>query len=492
MIRDYNSHNCYFKPMHETAEKDQRIDMGNPKPEMIEIFELQKKKALELRKTSARERIRMLKDLKEWMLDHQPELQKALYEDFKKPIPETDLTEFYLVKAEINHAIKHLERWMQPRKVATPLPLIGSQSTVRYEPKGVCLIIAPWNYPFSLLVAPFVSAIAAGNTVMLKPSEMTPQTSSLIKKMIAELFPIDVAVVFEGGIEISTQLLELPFDHIFFTGSPSVGKIVMGAASKHLTSVTLELGGKSPNIIDETANLKDAVEKLVFNKFLNAGQTCVAPDYVFIHSSKEHEFLDLLKSHVTKVYNDNEEDLAGIIHRKHFDHLEGLLTDALDRGAELVYGGQSDKNDLRMEPIILRNINETMKIMEEEVFGPIIPVLNYDSLDQVIDFVNVRPKPLALYFFSRKKANIKRILKETSSGTACINDAVIQFTNNNLPFGGVNSSGMGKSHGEYGFKTFSNAKGVLHQRVGFTSVSVLYPPYTKRVRKYIELLLRWL
>lgn len=460
--------------------------------EMQELFRRHKERAIQLRSSTASERIEKLEKFRSWIKKNRGAIQEALYLDFQKPPVETDLTEYYLVKAEIDLAIKDIKKWMKPNRVKTPLTLIGSRSSIILEPKGVCLIIAPWNYPFSLLAAPLVSAIAAGNTVFLKPSEITKNTSKLIGQMIDNVFEKEEAIVFEGGIETATELLKLPFDHIFFTGSPKVGKVVMEAASKNLTSITLELGGKSPNIIDETANLVDAVEKIVFNKFLNAGQTCIAPDYVLIHSGVHDEFVSLLKNRIEKVYGENEKDLAGISSKSHWNHLVGLLENAVNNGAKVVCGGDYNEEKTRLTPTVLTSISMEMALMHDEIFGPILPILKYESLDAAIKFINDKPKPLALYFYSRNKSSIKKVVSTTSSGGVCINDGNIQFSNNYLPFGGVNNSGTGRSHGYFSFKSFSNEKAILKQRIGHTSLKVLYPPYTKKVKKYVELLLKWL
>jgi len=459
---------------------------------MQETFKLLQLKSIDFRSSTAKDRIAKLKKLKRWIIENRITLQEALHADFQKPAVETDLTEFYLAKAEIDLAIKNLIKWMKPISVKTPMTLIGSRSSIILEPKGICLIISPWNYPFSLLVAPLASAIAAGNTVVLKPSEVTKNTSALIKKMVESVFEKEEVVVFEGDSEVSTELLKLPFDHIFFTGSPRVGKIVMEAASKNLTSVTLELGGKSPNIIDKTANLKDAVEKIVFNKFLNAGQTCIAPDYILVNSSIHDQFVSLLIDRVKSVYASNSTDLAGIAGIKHFNHLTNLLQNASENNANIVCGGGIDKKNLRLEPTVITKVDMGMTLMNEEIFGPILPILKYDSIDEAVRFVNEKPKPLALYIYSRDKELVKKVITETSSGGVCVNDGNIQFSNNYLPFGGVNGSGIGKSHGYFGFVAFSNEKALLKQRIGLTSLKMLYPPYTKKVKKYIEMLLRWL
>jgi len=463
-----------------------------------DLLEKQKRKALELRSLPISSRKEKLRKIREWVLTHRKEIQEALYNDYRKPAEETDLSESYVVISEIRHALRNLSQWVKKEKVDTPLAMLGTRSYVQYEPKGTCLIIAPWNYPFNLVIAPLVSAIAAGNTAVLKPSEMTTHTSALISSMIRELFdPSEVAVV-QGGVEVSTELLALKFDHIFFTGSPGVGKIVMAAAAKNLTSVTLELGGKSPAIVDETASVTDTAEKLVAGKFVNNGQTCIAPDYVLVHEKIKGELIEALKTQINKNYNaegkgvDQTPDYGRLVNGRHYSKINDLLEDAVTKGATIETGGKVSKGDNFVEPTILSNVPKDATVLNEEIFGPILPVIPYTDLDKALEAINQGEKPLALYVFSRKKSNQKKVLQASSSGTACVNECVIHFLNHNLPFGGVNNSGIGKSHGFHGFKAFSNEKSVLRQRVGFTTAKLLVAPYNGFSRFVINTLLKYL
>jgi aldehyde dehydrogenase (NAD+) len=457
----------------------------------------QKKTTDNWRISTAADRIVRLKKIQIWIKDHQKDIQQALLADFQKPPTETDLSEIFTVTSEINHAVKHLKSWMKPKSVSTPLPMLGTSGTIYYEPKGCALIIAPWNYPFNLAIGPLVSALAAGCTAVIKPSELTPNTAALIQNMIGELFDPSEVAVFQGESDVAQELLKLPFDHIFFTGSPAVGKIVMKAAAENLTSVTLELGGKSPAIIDQDANLKDTAEKLVFGKFINCGQTCVAPDYLLVDERVKDELLMELKVALNKMYDPKFEgiekspDLARIINDRHFDRLVASLKDGIEKGAKVEFGGKYDSPSRYIEPTIISQVKDDMTLMEEEIFGPILPIKTFSQLDDAINFVNGKPKPLALYYFGSNTTHTSKVLKETSSGNALINDCVIHFLDPEIPFGGVNNSGMGKAHGRYGFLAFSNEKGVLIQRIGLNNATLLRPPYGASAKKIIQLLIKW-
>lgn len=465
--------------------------------EITNIFDSQREHFISSGALHPEDRIAKLKKLEKWIKDNRAEIQKAAYADFKKPAEEMDLTEIYAVLADINFNLKHIKSWVKTQKVNTPMTLLGTSSYIHYEPKGVCLIIAPWNYPFQLVIGPLVSAITAGNHAILKPSEMTPHVAALVQRLCEELFdPREIACV-QGGITVSKALLDLPFDHIFFTGSPAVGKIVMAAAAKNLTSVTLELGGKSPTIIDESANLKDAAEKIAFGKFVNNGQTCIAPDYILVHESKEKEFIEQMRHSIQKMYDPESKGIAAsegyarIVNEKHYFRILELIQDALDRGAEGLTDPENDVSQRFIAPTLLRNVPEDAQIWEEEIFGPVLPIKTYRDLDDAIGYINARPKPLALYIFSTRNHIEQKILEKTSAGGVCINDCLIHFMNHELPFGGVNNSGIGKSHGYFGFLEFSNAKAVLKQRVGPTALKPLYPPYTSFSKKMIDLLLKY-
>jgi aldehyde dehydrogenase (NAD+) len=451
-----------------------------------------------LRTEGYRDRIVRLDKLRKWILDNREKIQRAVFADFRRPAMEVETGELFPVLAEINHAIDRLAEWVKPRKIDAPLTFLGTRSVIAYEPKGVCLIISPWNYPFNLCIGPLVSCLAAGNNAVLKPSELTPHTSALIAQMADEIFEQDVVSVVLGDAIVSEELLRLPFDHIFFTGSPAVGKIVMKAAAENLTSVTLELGGKSPAIIDETANLRDAARRIAFGKFFNNGQTCIAPDYILIAKPVKEKFISLLGENINKLFgrgmavNESSPDYARIVNGRHFRRLSGLLQEAVEKGAKPVFGGTVNEATLFFQPTILTDLPADARIMEEEIFGPVLPVLEMDSQGHAIEVINSKPKPLALYLFSNNSAFRKKVLRETSAGGVCINDCVIQFAHLDLPFGGVNNSGMGKSHGYAGFLAFSNEKPVITQKSGLSNAYVFHPPFGKVKRKMLDLLIRWI
>lgn len=460
-------------------------------------FEKQKKRSLELRKEPWQKRLRKLKELKKFILKNQNRITAALHSDLRKPHLEGMISEVYPVVSSIRHTVRNLSEWIEPEYVDAPLTYLGTTSEVLYEPKGVCLIIGPWNYPFSLTVGPLISCLAAGNTAIIKPSEITTHTSRLIKELVNEFFEEDLVTVVEGGINTSTELLSLPFDHIFFTGSSGVGKIVMRAAAENLSSVTLELGGKSPTLIDETANIEEAAKRIAFGKFLNNGQTCIAPDYVLIQEKVLPKFVEALKKSIFNQFGTQGKidlqspDYSRIINLKNFERLKSLVEDAVEKGALVALSGPSDASDRFIHPTILTRVSVNSRIMEEEIFGPVLPILTFRSEEEILNLINSRPKPLALYIFSNDKKFQEQMLRETTAGSTCINDCVLQFTHPNLPFGGVNASGIGKAHGKYGFLAFSNQKPVLKQRSGLTALYSLYPPYTNRVKKVVDWMLRW-
>ena len=373
--------------------------------------------------------------------------------------------------------------------------MIGTQSWTIHEPKGVCLIISPWNYPINLTFGPLVSAIAAGNTAIIKPSEMTPHCSSLIKSIVEEVFEQDEVAVFEGDVQTSEQLLTLPFNHIFFTGSPAVGRIVMHAASEYLASVTLELGGKSPVIIDESANIKKAAKNLIWGKFSNNGQTCIAPDHIYVHENIMEEFVRCARAVIKQVYGENVaqqqlgKDYCRIVNDRHFTRLSNLLDDAKAKGGVIAEGGHVDADDRFISPTLLINVPDNADIMQQEIFGPLLPLIPYTNVKTVIDHINSQPKPLALYIFSTDNKQTEEILTNTSAGGSCINHSVVHFLHSNLPFGGVNNSGLGSAHGYYGFKAFSHERSILKDRLSITHW--LFPPYTPTVKKLIDMTVRF-
>ena len=461
--------------------------------QILEVLSLQKSALLRLSTSSASERIAKLRKIESYLIEHKSDLCDALYQDFKKPASEVVIAEMLGVKREINHTIKHLKAWMKPQSVSTPLLLLGTKGVVQYEAKGLCLIISPWNYPFNLSICPLVHAIAAGNAVILKPSELSPATSAFIQKMISILFDKSEVAVFEGAADVSTFLLEQKFDHIFFTGSPAIGKVVMTAAAKHLTSVTLELGGKSPAIVGPEVNVDEAAAKIAWGKFLNNGQTCIAPDYLFLHEKNYFSFLKSIEATIETFYGkmvSKSKDYGRIVNSRHYDRIIGLLEDAKEKGAKVVFGGNTNALDCFIEPTILINCTPDMRILQEEIFGPILPVISYQDEIQVTETIRKGDKPLALYVFSTNREFNQYILDHTSSGTSVVNDCLIQFGHNELPFGGVNHSGIGKSGGHYGFIEFANQKSVVIQRTNL--LKNFYPPYNTKVRWMIDFVLKWL
>ena len=448
------------------------------------VFKNQQVHHFALRQTNAAERIEQLRKLKAAIVENENDLFLALYKDLGKNQFEAAVTEVFFIYGEIDFAIKNLRNWMSPQRIGKTLSNPFAKNRIYYEPKGVCLIIAPWNYPFQLVMSPLISAIAAGNCVMVKPSELSPATSKIISKIILNTFEEEHIACIEGNAEVSKQLLEQPFDHIFFTGSTEIGKVVMGAAAKNLTSVTLELGGKSPTIIDKEVNLAKAAQKIAWGKLVNAGQTCIAPDYILIHQDLVDEFVGLYKQFANEMYFKAKEEInpkvyGKIISKKHFDRLENLIRDAVEKGARINWGGKFDEKTSRIDPVILTQLPKDANIMEEEIFGPILPIIPYNDLTEAIDYVNQKAKPLALYIFSKSDKNIKKIIKSTSAGGTCINDVLVHIANPKLPFGGVNHSGTGSSHGFFGFRNFSHERSVVTQR-SLDFNSLVYPPYTTK------------
>ena len=421
-------------------------------------------------------------------------MYEAGYKDFKKPPIEVDLTEIMPVVAEINDALRHIRKWMKPKSVLPTRMMMGTKAWMRYEPKGRTLIISPWNYPVNLSLGPLVSAVAAGNTAIIKPSEMTPHAAKVISKIVREAFPEDEVTVIEGEVEVSTELLSLPFDHIFFTGSPAIGKVVMAAAAKHLTSVTLELGGKSPTIVDASADLQLAARTILWGKYTNNGQTCIAPDHIYVHESVKEAFVKACVDVINTTYGDSGERqqaspfLARVVNSRHTGRIKALLDDAIERGAKPVCGGHVDVDDCFIAPTLLEGIPSDAKIMSEEIFGPLLPIISYRSLDEVVDRINADPKPLALYVWSKTEANIKKVIENTSSGGACINHAVVHFLHQRLPFGGVNNSGIGSAHGEFGFKSFSHERAIVRTR--FMMARMFFPPYSDFSRKLVKIVMK--
>ncbi len=466
------------------------MDSANMGDAISAAFAAQRAKVEERRLTfGLAERRAALEKLSRTIRNNDAAIIAALKADFEKPEAETILSEILPVTQEIRHTLRHLKRWMRPQRYAPSLATFGTSAQVIPQARGVCLIIAPWNYPFNLCFGPLVSCLAAGNSAILKPSEMTPATSALIARVIAETFPPDLVTVIEGGKDVSQALLALPFDHIFFTGSPAVGRIVMAAAAKNLASVTLELGGKSPAIVGPDADIENAAAWIAFGKFVNAGQTCIAPDHLFVHSSVKERFLVALRARIAKAYGrGTSPHLAKIVNEHHARRVSALLDDAKSKGAKVLAGGTAQGRNI--EPTLVEAITPEMEIDREEIFGPILPVIAYDEIEQVLARINARPKPLSLYIFDRNKERVDRILAATSSGGAGVNLTMLHYTHAELPFGGVNNSGIGAAHGYHGFRAFSHERAVLRNR--FSAATLIFPPYEGLARRLIALAKRFL
>jgi len=430
-----------------------------------EFFKTQKTKSIGFRKSK-------LTKLGYALDDYEDEIIEALRKDLHRPDIEAYSADIFSIKKEIRNAIKNLQHWAKPTKVKTPLILQPGHAYTLPEPYGCALIIGPWNYPFDLTLSPLVGAIAAGNTVILKPSEQSPNCSRVIAAIIKETFHPEYVAVVEGAVKETTFLLQEKFDYIFFTGGEVVGKVVAKAAAEHLTPVTLELGGKSPCIIDKYANVKVAAKRVAWGNSFNAGQTCISPDYLFVHTDVQEEFIEEFKKANQQFLADakTSKDYGRIINRKHFDRITGLMN-----SGDVLVGGDTDADELYIEPTIIGNVKDTDAIMQEEIFGPVMPMLGYTDLDDVVDFINSRPKPLALYLFSYSLLRQNKIIKKTSSGGLVINDVMAHNRNKNLPFGGVGTSGMGAYHLQSSFDTFSHHKSI--QKRTFIDLGLEYAPY---------------
>ena len=432
-------------------------------------------------------RIHALKKLRACIQKYEPEIASALEADLGKSNFESYMCETGLVLSEISYMLKHIQRFAREKHVHTPLSQFHSRSFRKPGPYGVVLVMSPWNYPFLLSLDPLVDAIAAGNTVILKPSAYSPNTSALIEKMIRECFSPEMVAVVTGGRAENTSLLEEHFDYIFFTGSQNVGREVMKKASAHLTPVTLELGGKSPCIIDSTADLKLAARRIVFGKYLNCGQTCVAPDYICCHSSVKDAFLNEVKKQIQLQFGVkplSNPDYGKIINEKHFNRISGLIDKS-----KVVFGGLTDSETLQISPTVMDHVTYEDKVMQEEIFGPIMPILTYDSLDELIHKINSMPHPLALYFFTRDKATARKVTAQCQFGGGCINDTIIHLATSEMPFGGFGESGMGGYHGREGFRTFSHYKSIVDKKT-WLDLPMRYQPYKKVNDKLIHFFLR--
>lgn len=455
------------------------------------LFSSQLEKHCSLAKSTHGDRKQKLKRLLDNFMSMEQEAIDALSLDMKKSPTESIISEVLGVKAEADFAIQNLKKWMRSKRVPSPSTILFTSGWVRPEPKGSILILSPWNYPILLCLNPLIAAIASGNTAVIKPSEFTPASGAFLKKLIERTFdPNEVAVVL-GDEKTAIELLSHPFNHVMFTGSPSTGKLVMSAAAKHLSGVTLELGGKSPVIVDNSANISEAAWKLAFYKFANAGQTCTAPDYILCHESKKDDLISGLRENFKSFFSGNDggpsSDYCQIVNTTHFDRIEGYLENAKGMGAKVVAGGNTDRSKRFIAPTVLCDVSIDSLVMKEEIFGPLMPIVTYKTMDEAIGFINKREKPLALYLFSYNKKNQKRLTEETSSGALVFNDCVIHHTNPHLPFGGINNSGLGSYHGKYGFDAFSHEKAILKSSA-WSPFRLMLPPYTKRKHSLVNMI----
>ena len=422
------------------------------------------------------------------IIKYENEIIQALYDDFKKPPFESIATETSYIISELKDTINNIHKWSKVKKIRPSILNFPSSDYIFKEPYGKVLIIAPWNYPFQLALCPLISAVAAGNQVILKPSELTPKTSAIILKIVEKVFQHNHVKVIEGGVEETQNLLAQRWDYIFFTGSVAVGKIVAKAAAEHLTPVTLELGGKNPCIIDETANLKLAAKRIVWGKFLNAGQTCIAPDYILIHKDMKSHFVDFMKNEITKAFGENPKnspDFARIVNKKNWLRLSTMI-----EPQKVIFGGETDIEDCYISPTLLEENSLESLLMQDEIFGPLLPILTYNDEKEIYKTISKYEKPLALYVFSDDKKFARKIVSDFSFGGGCINDTVSHFANKRLPFGGVGHSGIGAYHGQLSFDTFTHHKGVM-KKANWLDIKLRYAPYSNKIET-LKKLLKWL
>lgn len=462
-----------------------------------QIVQTLQERSVAVRATTADQRKDKLRRLSEALLDRREHFYDALQADFGKAPVEVDLTEMKAVTKEAEHAIAHLDEWMAPDRVKSPLLFAGTRSEIHYEPKGVVLIMSPWNYPVNLTLGPLVGALAAGNCVVLKPSEHAPHTAAALQDLISSLYDEREIRVVTGGPETAQTLTAQPFDHIYFTGSPSIGRLVMKAAAEHLTSVTLELGGKSPALVDGTADLDRAVGRIAWSKFTNAGQTCIAPDYLLVEERLHDAVVDRLRKTIHRFYGDSPEaqeantDYARLVHEGHYQKLVDLLSGAVEAGATVAVGGEHEAETNFVAPTVLTDVPLQAAIMQEEIFGPLLPVIPYQSLDEALRIINDRPPPLSMYVFSDRESTVDAVLSRTTAGSTCVNEGFLHFVNPNLPFGGRGESGIGRGHGRRSFLEFSNERSVLRRSYGADLLQTLYPPYNRLTTRVADWVLRY-
>jgi len=459
-----------------------------------EIYDLQFKNKLNIRNLSVHQRKEYLLKLEKSILKHRSEIEQALFLDLRKSKVEADSTEIFPVLSEIRLFRRKLNRWSKTKSVSNNLIFFGSKAQIQPESLGNCLIISPWNYPFQLCLLHLVACISAGNTAILKPSEFTPATSKILSKIIGEVFERDHVAIVEGEVEQTTYLLSKKFDHIHFTGSPKVGKIVMEAGAKHLSSVTLELGGKSPLIIDGTIPMQEIVEKAVWGKLINFGQTCIAPDYILIKEEFKDPFVTAFIQHLEKIVGKDpsqSKDLARIVNLQNYKRLKIIIEDAIEKGAKCPFGNEYREDELYIKPTLLTDISKDAVIENEEIFGPVFPIYTFKEINEVIEFIRLKEKPLVIYIFSSNKSFRNKIERQTSSGSVVVNETLVHILHPNLPFGGVNYSGIGASTGYAGFVDFSHLKPILNVNRIFSPSKFLNYPYNSTTQKIIDYLMKY-
>jgi aldehyde dehydrogenase (NAD+) len=468
------------------------LEMSTVIDQIDAAFELQKSHKIAMKNTSIAYRIGKLKEIKREIVNQKQAICEAIHKDFHKPAVEVELTEVMPVISMINLAESKLSSWAADHKIKTPLLFKGSKSWVRYEGKGNVLVISPWNYPFQLNLYPILTSFMAGNTTICKPSEFTPHTNKIIVDICAKVFTPEEVQFFEGEVDVSTKLLDLPFDHIFFTGSTNVGKVVMAAAAKHLASVGLELGGKSPAVLDKGCDIGSAAKKIAWGKLVNGGQTCVAPDYLLVNKEEEAAVVDALITHINVFYEGNDwksaKDYNHIITKRHAQRLNDLIQDAVEKGAKIAFGGEFHAEEKVLSPTILTGVTKEMKVMQEEIFGPILPVVAKETLKEKVEFINSYDNALAMYVFSESQDNINYCMDNTYNGGVTVNDCLIAVGHPMLPFGGAGKSGIGRYHGKYGFEEFSNLRPVMRRDLDL-GTSYFFPPYTEKKTKIVKNLL---
>lgn len=456
--------------------------------EIDSIYNKQRKYAPTAKTLSVDKRKALLRKLLHKIKTEEKAIESALYHDFHKSAIESSITELFAVELELKHIIRNLGSWARDRSVGWSAMFANVRAYLHYEPKGNALIITPWNYPIQLPLVHLAASVAAGNCSILKLSEFAEHSNAILRKIIQEVFQEEHVAIVEGAVEETSHLLSLRFDHIHFTGSPAVGKIVMEAASKNLTDITLELGGKSPAIIDKNVNLRRVIKNLIWAKFVNAGQTCIAPDYLLVHRQLRGEFEQTFRQELLEAFGkepQNSPDYARIINKKQFDRLVHALNSAKDLGAHILAGGNYIEKECYFEPTLIGNVPESNPLMQEEIFGPIFPVIYYQQVDEALAIIRKKEKPLALYVFSNDNLFNKHVVRYSTAGSTCINDALIQIMHPNLPFGGVNNSGIGQSTGKYGFKAFSHERAVSNVKIYPLSAMFWYP-YTERTHRILQ------